>query len=108
MQGVSQPSCHTQDHVPGSPAAYIEHTVCCVTLIRDHLPDSLHAAAQHIHWYPPHTDEHAASCRDGTTSMVLFIGDLMKQAERQLGEGVHPRIITEVTVLPALAVQDLH
>lgn len=32
---------------------------------------------------------------DGTTSMVLFIGDLMKQAERQLGEGVHPRIITE-------------
>ena len=37
------------------------------------------------------------SCRDGTTSMVLFIGDLMKQAERQLGEGVHPRIITEVT-----------
>ena len=49
-----------------------------------------------------------ASCRDGTTSMVLFIGDLMKQAERQLGEGVHPRIITEVTVLSALAVQDLH
>merc|ERR1711920_727624 len=32
---------------------------------------------------------------DGTTSMVLFIGELMKQAEIILGEGVHPRIICE-------------
>lgn len=31
---------------------------------------------------------------DGTTSNVLFIGELMKQAERFLGEGIHPRIIT--------------
>ena len=40
--------------------------------------------------------------------MVLFIGDLMKQAERQLGEGVHPRIITEVVPLAALVVKGLH
>ena len=49
-----------------------------------------------------------AACRDGTTSMVLFIGDLMKQAERQLGEGVHPRIITEVRARAASVVTDLH
>lgn len=35
-------------------------------------------------------------CRDGTTSTVLFIGELMKQAERYLGEGLHPRVIVEV------------
>jgi len=34
-------------------------------------------------------------CGDGTTSSVVFIGDLLKQAERFLGDGVHPRIITE-------------
>lgn len=32
---------------------------------------------------------------DGTTSTVLLIGELLKQAELQIGEGVHPRIITE-------------
>lgn len=32
---------------------------------------------------------------DGTTSTVLFIGELMKRAERYLGEGLHPRIIVE-------------
>lgn len=32
---------------------------------------------------------------DGTTSNVLLIGALMKQAERLLGEGIHPRVITE-------------
>jgi len=32
---------------------------------------------------------------DGTTTNVLFIGELMRQAERYLGEGVHPRIIVE-------------
>ncbi|KAK9806125.1 hypothetical protein WJX72_002333 [[Myrmecia] bisecta] len=32
---------------------------------------------------------------DGTTSMVLFIGDLMKQAERYLNEGLHPRVIVD-------------
>lgn len=32
---------------------------------------------------------------DGTTSTVILIGELMKQAERYLSEGVHPRIITE-------------
>ena len=36
-------------------------------------------------------------CRDGTTSTVLFIGELMKQAERYLGEGLHPRVIVEVS-----------
>lgn len=32
---------------------------------------------------------------DGTTSNVLFIGEMMRQAERYLGEGVHPRIIVD-------------
>ena len=30
---------------------------------------------------------------DGTTSNVLIIGDLMKQAERYLADGLHPRLI---------------
>ena len=34
--------------------------------------------------------------RDGTTSTVLLIGELMKQAERHLGEGCHPRLIADV------------
>lgn len=32
---------------------------------------------------------------DGTTTNVLFIGELMRQAERYLGEGVHPRIMVD-------------
>ena len=32
---------------------------------------------------------------DGTTSNVLFIGELLKQAERLIAEGVHPRVISE-------------
>jgi T-complex protein 1 subunit zeta len=32
---------------------------------------------------------------DGTTSNVLFIGELMKQAQRLAQEGVHPRVITD-------------
>ncbi|KAL6771143.1 CCT6 [Auxenochlorella protothecoides x Auxenochlorella symbiontica] len=32
---------------------------------------------------------------DGTTSMIIFIGELMKQAERYIGEGLHPRVIVE-------------
>lgn len=28
--------------------------------------------------------------------MVIFIGDLMRQAERYLGEGLHPRVLVEV------------
>merc|ERR1711939_380405 len=32
---------------------------------------------------------------DGTTSIVLFIGDLMKQAERHIYEGIHPRTLIE-------------
>jgi T-complex protein 1 subunit zeta len=32
---------------------------------------------------------------DGTTSNVLFIGELMRQAERYIGEGVHPRAIVD-------------
>ena len=35
-------------------------------------------------------------CRDGTTSTVLLIGELMKQAERYLNEGTHPRVLVEV------------
>lgn len=32
---------------------------------------------------------------DGTTSAVLIVGELMKQAERHLSDGVHPRLLTE-------------
>lgn len=32
---------------------------------------------------------------DGTTSSVLFTGELLKQAERFTAEGLHPRLITE-------------
>jgi hypothetical protein len=34
--------------------------------------------------------------RDGTTSIILLIGELLKQAGRYLGEGSHPRVIVEV------------
>ena len=32
---------------------------------------------------------------DGTTSAVLFCGELMKMAERCISEGIHPRVVTE-------------
>eukprot|EP01039_Chlorochromonas_danica_P001902 gene1902-2080_t len=32
---------------------------------------------------------------DGTTTAVLFVGELLKQAERYTNEGLHPRLITE-------------
>lgn len=32
---------------------------------------------------------------DGTTSNVILIGELMKQADRYISEGLHPRIVTE-------------
>ncbi|KAK0528085.1 T-complex protein 1 subunit zeta [Tilletia horrida] len=34
-------------------------------------------------------------CGDGTTSVVLLVGELLKQADRYIGEGVHPRVISE-------------
>lgn len=32
---------------------------------------------------------------DGTTSIVLLVGELLKQAERYISEGLHPRVVTE-------------
>jgi len=32
---------------------------------------------------------------DGTTSSVLIVGELMKQAERHLSDGVHPRLLCD-------------
>ena len=32
---------------------------------------------------------------DGTTSTVLLIGELLKQAEMNIGEGLHPRVIAD-------------
>merc|ERR1740125_35168 len=32
---------------------------------------------------------------DGTTSAVLIVGELMKQAERHLSDGVHPRLLCD-------------
>jgi len=32
---------------------------------------------------------------DGTTSVVLLVGELLKQADRYIAEGVHPTVIAE-------------
>lgn len=32
---------------------------------------------------------------DGTTSTVLLIGELLKQAELYISEGLHPRVVAE-------------
>ncbi|KAJ1968579.1 T-complex protein 1 subunit zeta [Dispira parvispora] len=32
---------------------------------------------------------------DGTTGVVLLVGELLKQAERYISEGLHPRVVTE-------------
>ncbi|KAJ6083407.1 hypothetical protein N7467_007542 [Penicillium canescens] len=32
---------------------------------------------------------------DGTTSVVMLVGELLKQADRHIGEGLHPRVITD-------------
>lgn len=32
---------------------------------------------------------------DGTTSVVLFIGELLRQVERHLADGLHPRVLTD-------------
>lgn len=32
---------------------------------------------------------------DGTTSVVLMVGELLKQADRYISEGLHPRIIVD-------------
>jgi T-complex protein 1 subunit zeta len=32
---------------------------------------------------------------DGTTSNVIFIGELLRQAERCIGDGLHPRVIVD-------------
>lgn len=34
-------------------------------------------------------------CGDGTTSVVLLVGELLKQADRYIAEGLHPRVITD-------------
>jgi T-complex protein 1 subunit zeta len=47
---------------------------------------------------------------DGTTSVVLLVGELLKQADRYISEGVHPSVIAEgfdVAKKEALEVRDL-
>jgi len=43
---------------------------------------------------------------DGTTSAVLLVGEIMKQAERHLADGVHPRLLCEGIELAKTAVLD--
>lgn len=46
---------------------------------------------------------------DGTTSVVLLVGELLKQADRSIQEGLHPRVITdgyEIAKTEALNVSD--
>ena len=46
---------------------------------------------------------------DGTTSVVLMVGELLKQADRYITEGLHPRIITdgyEIAKTEALKVKE--
>ena len=40
-------------------------------------------------------DARAPPQGDGTTSIVLFTGELLKYAERFIGDGVHPRILVD-------------
>jgi T-complex protein 1 subunit zeta len=45
---------------------------------------------------------------DGTSSTVVFIGELLKQAQRYLSEGVHPRLIADgFDVAKALTIEYL-
>lgn len=47
---------------------------------------------------------------DGTTSVVLLVGELLKQADRYISEGVHPTVIAEgfdLAKKEALAVSSL-
>jgi len=45
---------------------------------------------------------------DGTSTAVVFIGELMKQADRYLSEGVHPRLIAEgIDVAKQLSIEFL-
>lgn len=32
---------------------------------------------------------------DGTTTNVVLIGELLKQAERYISDGLHPRVVTD-------------
>jgi len=32
---------------------------------------------------------------DGTTSVVLLVGELLRQADRYISEGLHPRVIVD-------------
>ena len=32
---------------------------------------------------------------DGTTTVILLVGELLKQAERFISEGVHPQVIVD-------------
>lgn len=43
---------------------------------------------------------------DGTTSSVLFTGELLKYAERAISEGVHPRIIADGFDLAQVRIMD--
>ena len=48
---------------------------------------------------------------DGTTSVVLLVGELLKQAERYTSEGVHPTVIAEgydLAKKEALSVRCVH
>lgn len=48
---------------------------------------------------------------DGTTSVVLMVGELLKQADRYISEGLHPRIITdgyEIAKTETLKVENRH
>ena len=44
---------------------------------------------------------------DGTSSTVLIIGELLKQAERYLNEGLHPRVIVEIAADDAFNLSDM-
>ena len=43
---------------------------------------------------------------DGTTSVVLIVGEIMKQAERHLSDGVHPRLLCDGIELAKTSVLD--
>lgn len=42
---------------------------------------------------------------DGTTSVVVFAGELLRQSERYVAEGLHPRVLVDVQsfILPCIS-----
>ena len=57
------------------------------------IPSSVYQPCAYYNY--PSYYSHFLNCIDGTTTSILFTGELLKQAERYTSEGLHPRMLTE-------------